>query len=161
MPAGVSPAPGRIPHQSLIFKLALGKPEHKIMRIALVFINFDTCAGFEVFEFNRSEFSVCREGRNIVIEVAACRIRMPVCFDPLDQFYHIGYMVGSFTYDIRAADIEPFGIFKECLSIEIGNFQHTPAAFLRRLNHLIFTVIGITRKMAYIGYIHYVRYRIP
>ena len=38
VPAGIADTPGRIPFQGLVFKLGLGKPEDKVILIALVFI---------------------------------------------------------------------------------------------------------------------------
>ena len=86
---------------------------------------------------------------------------MTVRFDPFDQFYHIGYVIGSLAHDIGTADIKALGILKERLSIEIGNFQHSLSTLLRCLDHLIFPVIGVARKVADIGYIHHMGYRIP
>ena len=130
------------------------------MRITLIFIYFDTGTGLKVFKFNRGKLSVFRKGHNIIVEVSACRIRVSIRFDPFDQFYHIGYVIGSLAHDIGTLNVKPFGILKERLSIEIGNFQHALSTLLRCLYHLIFTVIGIARKMPYIGYIHYMGYRI-
>ena len=130
------------------------------MRITLIFIYFDTGTGLKVFKLNRGKLSVFRKGHNIIVEVSACRIRVSIRFDPFDQFYHIGYVIGSLAHDIGTLNVKPFGILKERLSIEIGNFQYALPALLCRLNHLIFTVISIAGEVSNIGDIHHVGYRI-
>jgi hypothetical protein len=60
VPAGVTPSPGAVPDQRLIFKFAFGKPQREIVGVAFVFVNVGAGAGFPVIQPQHGEFPVRR-----------------------------------------------------------------------------------------------------
>ena len=154
MPAGIASSPRRIPDKGLIFKLALCKPKNKVMRIAFVFIYFDTGTGFKVFKVYVCQLSVFGKGRNIIVEVSASHVGVPVRFYSFYKLYHFIYVLCSLADNTGPFDIQPFGIVKKGFCIKFCNFKHRFSAFFCRFYHLIFTRIFVIRQMPDIGYIH-------
>ena len=159
MPAGISTSPRAVPGHSLIFKLRFSKPENKVTRVTLVFINNNnltlTGSCLKLIKVEVCKLTIIRVSRNIIIKISASHISVPVSFNLFNQLNHVVNMFCGTANHIRVADIHRINIFHKSVGIKVGNFKNTLVALSRRFLHFIFTVVAIIRKVSNVSNIHY------
>ena len=162
MPARVAASPRRIPGHCLIFKLRFGEPKHKVIRVALVLIDYRNRAasgtGFQFVKVQPCKLAVIRVSGYVKIKVSVCHIGMAVCLKLFDKLNHLCNMLSRLAFVIRAAYIQRINVFVKCFRIKFSNFENALVTLLGSLNHFIFAVVSIACKMADISYVHNVVY---
>ena len=159
MPTRISTSPRTIPSQSLIFKFRFSKPQNKVIRIFLIFINYNNitlpCPSLQFIKLKISKFSVISKSCNIKIQIATSHISMTISFNFLNQINHFLNMLSSATHNIWFFNIQTLNIIKKRLSIKISNLQNRLFTFLSLFYHFIFTIISVATQMTNISNIHY------
>jgi hypothetical protein len=97
----------------------------------------------------------------VKVEVSSGYIGIPPRFYAFYEGYHVADMLGGLTYNAGPKDIHPLNVGKKSLGIQFGHFQHGFAPLRGASKHFIFPRIAVPGKMAYIGDIHHMLYRIP
>ena len=156
MPTGVANAPGGIPFQRLVFKLRLGKPEDKVILIALIGILFHTFpyAGSQIFLIMVIEDIVLIQGRGIKIHIAAYEIGFAGVQKLLNHLDIAVDTVGGRLHHIGALDIQLVAIGKESIGIKARDVHNGLIFPLGSLDHFILAGIGIGCQMAHVGDVH-------
>ena len=155
MPARIPPPPGTVPNERLIFKLALGKPEDKVVGVALVFIYSGSRPRLEIVDAEQGKFAVGREFGNIKVEISPGKIGEAVLFNALDKGNHFGYMLGGLADDGGAADAHPVSVGKKSLGVQFGDLQYAFAPLTGALYHFVVALVVVAGKMPHVGNIHY------
>ena len=156
MPARIANAPRRIPLQCLILKLTLGKPQNKVILIALVAILFYAFpdAYIQIFFIVVVEDIVLIQCGSIKVDIAACKISVTFFQQSLDHVDILVDTVGCRLYYIGALDIQLLTVGKESIGIEPGDIHNRLILPLGTLEHLVFTGVGIGCQMAHVCNIH-------
>ena len=115
MPPRIADAPWRIPFERLIFKLGLGKPEDKIVLVALVFVLLDafTNADLQILLIMIVEYIVFFQFGGVKVDIAARKIRISLIqqgFYHMDKFRNA--VRGRFD-NLRYFDVQFFAVGKE------------------------------------------------
>ena len=162
MPTRISAPPRGIPRHRLVLEFAFREPEDEIVRVALVLVDYGDGTParprLQLVQVEVGELPVIGERRDVVIEVSARHVRVPVRLDFLDELNHVGNMLRRLADDVGTADVHRVDVGKERVRVEACNLEHGLMPFLSRLHHLVGSVVGIARKMADISYVHHVLY---
>ena len=124
MPARVASSPWGIPSQSLVLKLALCKPKHKVVGAALVWVNLYAGTCLKVVYVNSGKLTVVRVSRNVIVKVSTSHVGVAVGFNALYKLNHLRNVLGSLANNVRAADIQRVNVRKKGIRIEFCNFQN-------------------------------------
>ena len=156
MPAGITHTPGRIPLECLVFKLALGKPQDKVILILLIGILFHTFtnAHIQVFLVVIVKHIILFQRGSIKVHIAPNKVCLTGIQKPL---HHVNIRidaVGSRLHHLRTFDIELITISKKRICVELGDLHNGFILSLGTLEHFIFASIRIGSQMANIGNIH-------
>ena len=63
-------------------------------------------------------------------------------------------MLCSLANNVGAADVQSVYVVKKGIGVKLSNFQNRLVPLLCSLNHLVFTLVIVTRKVANISDIH-------
>ena len=163
MPAGIAHAPGRVPLKGLVFKLALGKPENKVILVPLVgvFLHPFPDAHSQVILVVVIENIVLFQLGGIKVHISPGYISKTLIQQAGNHVDKLRDAAGSRLDHIRALDIQLVAVRKEGIGIILCNLHHGLVLPLGAFEHLILAGIRIGSQVAHIGDIHDTLDRIP
>ena len=123
-------------------------PKCKVSRISLFIIDFDAGAGQHIFDLASGKLAVVFECRNVIVNIAAKDIGMPLldqCLHHIDDVLHV---IGHSRIHIGTTDMELIHDFKVRINVTIGD-RFPVAAF--RIGFIDDLIIDI-REILYKGH---------
>ena len=156
VPAGIAHAPGRIPLESLILELGLGKPENEVVLILLVLVLFHALpdAHGQVFLIVVIEDVVLFQFGGIEVHVAPGKIGIALVQQRLDHVDILGNAVRGRLHHIRTLDVQLVAVGKEGIGVVFGNFHDGLVLPLGTLDHLILAGVRVGGQMAHVRDVH-------
>ena len=156
VPAGITHTPGGIPFQGLVFKLGFGKPEDKVVAVALVGVFLDTFAyaDIQIVGVEVIEHVVALQLRGVEIDVSAGKIGITGVHEPGNDFDVLVNTVGGRLHYVRPLDVELAAVLEEGVGIKLRNLHHALVLASGALEHLVFALVRIGGQVSYIRDVH-------
>ena len=156
VPAGIAHTPGRVPLESLILKLGLGKPQHKVVLVSLIGVLFHafTDSYSQIFLIMVVKDVVFLQRGGIEVHIASGKIGLPLVKQSLHHMNIFSNAVGGRLHHVGTLDIQLVAVGEKGIGVEFCDFHDGLVLPAGTLEHLILAGIRVGSQMAYVSDVH-------
>ncbi len=153
VPAGVAPAPRRIPlHDVLWRRLA---PQGKVGGMMLFRVDRDAGTGAHLVQSLSRQPPIVREATHVKVDPVADFIGVTQGLQPSYQGDHPWDVFGGPGSDVRSQDVERGGVLEKKPRIVLRDLPRIPTRPPRADGHAILALVGVGGEVAHVGDVHH------